>query len=269
MTTTRMIFVEVFKRIAIWLKRNFIKDYNKKMPIVTYTLLCQKNLWHPLLVLKSIISSQHLYWLTSVKSKNTGFPLVLSLKTENISPASHSIRPPRSNSKPHKPLVSQVHPTFLEQNSFVALFTHSSLAMFIQMRFHVGSGVRRSPILKPKMCCWSKASALEQRHLFWLFFFSMGIQGNISICWPHGSTLVDAGTSVGLSSLPSHTAPSSTFTQLVTTPAARTLFSHSNMCCLMLCNKFQKARLAGSTTGNRAIYWFIGSKNAKCKKVPL
>lgn len=72
--------------------------------------------------------------------------------------------------------------------------------------------------------------------------------------------LVCAGTSVGLSSLPSYTAASATFTQLAATPVAWALFSHSNMCYLMLCNRFQRQRLAGSTTGNRAIYWFIGSK---------
>lgn len=142
------------------------------------------------------------------------------------------------------------------------------------MRFHVRSGVQRSPTLKPKICCWSKASVLEQRHLFWLgffFFFFFPFRWGYTVTYPSVNRmdppwLVGAGTSVGLSFLPSHTAPSTTFTQLVTTLVARALFSHSNMCYLMLCNKFSKARLAGSTTGNRAIYWFIGSKKAKCNK---
>lgn len=144
--------------------------------------------------------------------------------------------------KPHKPLISQVSPMFREQDSLVALFTHSSLTLFIQMRFHVRTGVPRSLALKPKMCCWSKASVLEQRHLFWLGCFpppSMGIQGNQSICWPHESTLVRAGTSVGLSSVIPH-GSLNTFTQLAATPVTRALFSHSNMCYLMLCNQFQR-----------------------------
>lgn len=123
------------------------------------------------------ISSPHLYWLTSVQSKNTGFPLVLSLKTENISPASHLIRPPRLNSKPHKPPVSQVRPSFLEQNSFVALFTHSSQAVFRQMRFYVHSRVLKKSYSEAEDVPLIKGfGARAERHLFRLpfFFFLLG-----------------------------------------------------------------------------------------------
>lgn len=81
------------------------------------------------------------------------------------------ISPLRSNPKPHKRSISQVRPSFHEQNSFVALFTHSSLAMFIQMCTLTSY---KSSTPKLRMCCGSKASVLEQRHLLWLLFFLQG-----------------------------------------------------------------------------------------------
>lgn len=195
-----------------------------------------------------ISSAQHLYEPTSgkkaEKQRNTSFPLLLSLKTESVSPAPHSIRPSRSNSKPHEPPVSQVQPR-ISRTEFFGCIVHTFHPVPCLYRCDpmCTRGVLRSPTLKPKTWCWSKASALEQGHLFWLFFFSsMGIRGNISICWPYGSTLVSAGTSVGLSPLlPPHTAPPRP-RLLSWAPRQLPEFCFHTATCvnLMLCNRFQR-----------------------------
>lgn len=45
------------------------------------------------------------------------------------------------------------------------------------------------------------------------------------------------------------------FTQLAPNPVTSPLFSPRTCVKLMLCNKFQRPNLGGSTTGNRPIYW--------------
>lgn len=92
--------------------------------------------------------------------KQTVFPQLLILSDHQAQILNHINHP-----------LAQSAPCFSNKFSFVALFTHSSPAMFIQMQFHVLHGVVRSPTPKPKMCRWSKTLAsAESLVLFGLFF---------------------------------------------------------------------------------------------------
>lgn len=113
----------------------------------------------------------------------------------------HSNRP-HAHFKTTQKVISKAHPMFPEQNSLVVLFTHFML-VFIQMRIHKSAGVQWNLILKAKMCHWSKASVRSEGTCLGCSFLWRCL-GKGSICWPHGSTLMRAGTSVGFSSVISH-----------------------------------------------------------------
>lgn len=141
-----------------------------------------------------------------------------------------------------------------EQDSLVALFTHSKHSMFIQMQFRGLSEVLlsgRGPVL--------------------IKVFNARVEA--LVCLGGGRQEVDTQStkrpSAGRMDLPSFlhdkSAPAYqpyTFSLLSWSPILLPSLCFPPATCvrLMLCNKFQKASLGGSTTGNRPIYWCTGLK---------
>lgn len=59
-------------------------------------------------------------------------------------------------------------------------------------------------LLWKQRCVTDQRPRCRVKELVWFTLFLRRCFGNVSICWPHGSTLMRAGTSVGFSSVISH-----------------------------------------------------------------